>query len=72
MLTYQKVPTFIDDCMIERLSSRLVSRGCADASKGNMPTDFDSWLQELWFSIGGEADDSLKDVHEGLKIEILT
>ncbi|OBZ67672.1 hypothetical protein A0H81_12453 [Grifola frondosa] len=46
--TYQRIPTLIDDIIVERGGRRLVERGAADASAAEFFQIFDEWEAKLW------------------------
>lgn len=47
--TFHKVPTAIDEMLAQHGSKRICERGGADASKGDMMSDFQTWEdQVLW------------------------
>jgi cytochrome P450/NADPH-cytochrome P450 reductase len=72
--TYQRIPTVVDESLARCGASRLVSRGSADAAKGNMPADFDDWLStSTWVAIGGKTHSfAQEETKGGLDVEIST
>lgn len=46
--TYQRIPTLVDDTLLEFGGSRIIERGISDAANRDMFGDFDSWTEELW------------------------
>lgn len=50
--TFHRVPNLVDDLLAARGATRLVERGLADASQGDMFTEFDTWEDtHFWPSI---------------------
>jgi len=41
--TYQKIPTFVDDQIVEHGGKRICERGLANAANNDMFNDFDAW-----------------------------
>ncbi|KZT04430.1 cytochrome P450 [Laetiporus sulphureus 93-53] len=54
VLTYQRIPTLIDDTLEERGGRRLVPRGAGDASSPEFFEVFDEWEAKLWETLSKE------------------
>ncbi|KIW60731.1 hypothetical protein PV05_00925 [Exophiala xenobiotica] len=72
--TYQKIPTLIDDLLMQRGGERVVERGAADANDGALFDTYDTWQDEkLWPAIAKAFESKANnkaDSHEGLDIEV--
>lgn len=70
--TYQKVPTTVDDDLLQKGAKQLVKRGIADVSDGDIFNAFDKWTDELlWPAIGGEKTSAANDA-SGLRVTVNT
>lgn len=47
--TFQRIPNLVDDLLEARGGHRIVKRGLADASTGDMFTEFDSWEDGMFW-----------------------
>nr|KAK5432318.1 hypothetical protein LTR18_011177 [Exophiala xenobiotica] len=72
--TYQKIPTLIDDLLMQCGGEPLVERGAADANDGALFDTYDTWQDErLWPAIAkafGSKANNKADSQEGLAIEV--
>ncbi|EWC47314.1 hypothetical protein DRE_03433 [Drechslerella stenobrocha 248] len=70
-MTYQRIPTLVDDRLAELGGERLCERGVADAGAGDMFSDFGNWVaNKFWKSLGDAAPVS-GPVKSGLSVSIL-
>lgn len=71
--TFQKIPTAVDENLNQAGAKRVVPRGSADAAKGDIFGDFDTWAdQQLWPALRGGEDGlpNAKVGQRGLHLEI--
>ncbi|KAM0162476.1 hypothetical protein ACHAPG_001840 [Botrytis cinerea] len=71
--TFQKIPTVVDNRMAEFGSLRLVHRGISDAANGDLPGDFDDWLNKtFWPKISRGSKSQGAALETGMHLEIST
>ncbi|BCS27757.1 uncharacterized protein APUU_60805A [Aspergillus puulaauensis] len=69
--TYQKVPKWLDDILVQRGATRLTHRGESDVALGTVLDDFDCWTDSsLWPAISGDIEQRTQEDFNGLDIEI--
>ncbi|GJE90389.1 bifunctional P-450/NADPH-P450 reductase [Phanerochaete sordida] len=69
-LTYQRVPTLVDDALAARGAKRILARGEGDAGAGDFFEAFDRWEARLWEALSKEYGTTKSDGAEsGIKIE---
>lgn len=47
--TFQKIPTLVDKKLEQAKGQRIVQRGCSDAAKGDIFSDFDEWADHSFW-----------------------
>ena len=69
--TFQKIPKAVDEQLGRAGAKRFAPRGFADAAKGEMYGDFDSWVDShLWPALKSDGSSSAGTGQRGLDIEI--
>ena len=69
--TFQKIPKAIDEGLDRAGAKRLAPRGFADAAKGDIYDDFDSWTDSyLWPALKTDSSSNASAGQRGLDLEI--
>ena len=69
--TFQKIPKAVDEQLARAGAKRMAPRGFADAAKGDIYGDFDSWADShLWPALNPDGSSSDGKDQRGLDIEI--